>query len=191
MLNLTRIATTPDTRRIGEAIGFAGIDPREWIRLATVTAFDIDPDEGPFVDILMFASNQPDPIPERARVGSSYAGPGYGFYIPLQVDDEILVATPNGDENVGLVVVAKLWSPSDKPPANANSTDLILHLKADASINIEVSGAGKVRLGTAALTPPTGAVSLDGVVTGRGVDTFTGTNYGVLGNASTTVLAKR
>lgn len=55
----------------------------------------------------------------------------------------------------------------------------------DGSVQV-IPAAGKtIQLGDAGLTP------LDGVVTGRGVDSFTGSPYAVLGSASSVVLVKK
>lgn len=61
----------------------------------------------------------------------------------------------------------------------ARGSDTVLQIDIDG--NIRMGGPG-----IAALT-----ALLDGVVTARGIDPFTGATYGTLGNASTKVLAKK
>lgn len=64
-------------------------------------------------------------------------------------------------------------------------------VKIASRMDIILSAAGKVKLGGDNLTENPLVAGGDGVVTGRGIDPFTGTTYGLLGNASTVVLAKK
>ena len=50
---------------------------------------------------------------------------------------------------------------------------------------IRIAPDGSVEIGGTSLT-----ALLDGVVTARGIDPFTGSTYGALGNASAVVMAK-
>lgn len=102
-----------DTRRLGAAVAFPGIDPRHWISLAIVTAMEIDPVEGPFVSCTLLPTQQQ----VTARVGSGYAGGGFGDWCPIRVDDEVLIEAPDGEAMGGYIVTARLWSPADPPPA--------------------------------------------------------------------------
>lgn len=134
-----------DVARLAKAVERPGIDPRPWLSLAAVTAVVCD-DEGPLVDIQLL----PDDVSETARVGTLYAGPDYGIFMPLGVGDEVLVAAPQGDPNEGLVVIARLHSASDPPPpdvAASSGTDLVIHAKDGANINITVTGGGKITFG--------------------------------------------
>ena len=178
----SRITKGIDVNRVANALSRPGIDPRVWECLAFVTEFNID-EEGPFVDVLLM----PERIPETARVAAEYAGPGFGFYFPIEVDTEVIVTAPNGDPDEGLIVTKRLWSKSDPPPtdARANPQNIILHAKEGASINLVVSGGATINLGDSALA------ALDGVVTGQGIDSFTGATYFALGNASAVVKAKK
>lgn len=180
-----KVSSVPDVTRLAKAMSMPGIDPRPWIETAYVTAFHID-EEGPFVDIIMVVDGIP--TPETARVGSIYAGPGFGFYFPLDVDDEILVFAPGGNANAGLIALPRQWSKSDPPPESAMNepTNILLHAKEGANINLVVSGDAKINLGDTDLESLT-----DGIVTGQGVDSFSGSTYGALGNASDVVRAKK
>lgn len=128
--------------RLGAAVGRPGIDPRVWASMAVVTAFHADAG-GVYVDVMLL----PDEEPETARVGSIYAGPGYGIYAPIEVDSEVLVIAPHGDPDEGLVVAYVLWSPSDAPPAEAtesteaSESTVIVRAKDGARLRIITVGA--------------------------------------------------
>ena len=121
------------------------MDTRCWFCEAIVTAFKLDPDHGPFADIIILPSEQA----ETVRVGPFYAGPGFGFYAPLDVDDHVVVSFPDGDPDRGGVIVGRLWSQSDKPPslANDNDADVCLQVKKDTNLRIQVFGSGNVVIG--------------------------------------------
>jgi hypothetical protein len=104
----------------------------------------MDSNEGVFVDILLMPSRWQ----EVARVGQEYAGSGFGLHTPLQVDDEVLVAAPNGDPDNGLVVTRRLHSASDPPSKDAvdNPQDVVLVVKDGQSVRIITSGGGNVIL---------------------------------------------
>jgi hypothetical protein len=116
--------------------------------------------------------------------------------MPVEIDDEVLIAYPQGQTNEGGVIVARLWSKSDPTPAEAqsNPNDPVIHVKAGQTIRIVVENGGKVvidkngqgvELGQEGLGPN------DGVVHGSGIDPFTGISYTALGNTSSVVKAKK
>jgi hypothetical protein len=114
--------TTIDTARLGAGVSRPGIDPRLWFSLAIVTDVAVDPESGVYADLQLVPSGDK----ECARVPTSYGGPGYGAWMPLNVDDLVAVALPRGDSAGGPVVVARLWSGSDPPPVElgaANGAD--------------------------------------------------------------------
>jgi hypothetical protein len=145
MLKLTRKTGIPDTIRIAAAMRVPGIDPRTWVSYAVVTAVGVD-DEGAFADV----TTMPTHGQYTARVSSDYAGPGYGFYVPIGVDDEVVVEAPDGDPLNGLVVTGRMHSASDPLPddAQANPDDLVLVVKPGQSLRISVAGGGKVYVGS-------------------------------------------
>lgn len=106
-----RVSTSLDISKLGEALSRPGIDPRCWVSLATIEDIAIDPDEGIFVDVFVMPSRQV----LTARVMSPYIGDGYGLFFPLKVGDEVLVGWPSGDPMMGLCVLGRLFSPTDKP----------------------------------------------------------------------------
>ena len=179
-----------------------------------------DPEHGIFADVTFI----PSEIQETVLVGSGYAGDGFGVWAPLAVDDMVLVAVPGGDSNDGAVIISRLWTGLEKPPALAQGTtssqgmpDPSGHLSVrvepgkklqvqthegaievtaengaikitateGANIELKVTN-GKITLGGDGLTP-----LLDGAVTARGVDTFTGATFGALGVASSVVLVRK
>ena len=131
-----------DTRALGQAVSFAGIDPRNWVSLAYVTSLYIDPVEGPFVNVTLLPMN----AQFCARVGTAYAGSGFGDWCPIAVDDEVVVIAPDGEPAHGLIVVARLWSPSDSPPAILSSypNDRIIQARDDQNIWLLATGSGQL-----------------------------------------------
>lgn len=146
MLKRSRVSSTMDVQRLGQALARPGMDTRVWVSLARVVARAVDLDEGVFVDVEL----EPSGTRETARVAPVYAGNGFGLYAPLKVDDEVLVAIPNGDFDLGAVVLARLWNGDDKPPTDAregssgmeSSDDLVLRVEQDHAVKVRVSGSG-------------------------------------------------
>lgn len=141
----SRISTKPDMARVSKAVERPGIDPRVWVCTGYVEALGID-EEGPFVDVTCMPTEEVKPC----RLASIYTGPGYGFYFPVEKDDEVLVFAPNGDPNAGLVALPGTWSKSDPPPQDMidEPTNLHLYAKEGVNINVTVSGGGTVKLGS-------------------------------------------
>jgi hypothetical protein len=122
------------------------MDTRCWVCVAIVKAFKLDPDEGAFADVMLMPSMEE----ETVRVGSFYAGPGFGFYAPLEKDDEVVVSFPNGNPDAGGVIVGRLWSRSDQPAATAkdHDADVCLHVKEGTNLRVQTFGAGNLVLGS-------------------------------------------
>ena len=152
-----------DTRALGQAVSFAGIDPRNWVSLAYVTLLYIDPVEGPFVNVTLIPMN----AQFCARVGTAYAGSGFGDWCPVAVDDEVVVIAPDGEPAHGLIVVARLWSPSDSPPSimSSNPNDRTIQARDGQNLWLLATGQGQVNaLGDAINL---GATSTVGVSAGQ------------------------
>lgn len=135
-----RIGTQIDVGRVSRAVQRPGIDPRVWAARAFVSS-DVQIDEhGYFVDVTLMPGKEE----ETARIGCMYAGVGFGAYLPLERDDEVLVVAPYGTPQAGLVVVARLHSKSDPPPSEVKDrpADVMLLMKKDANIRIAVQGNG-------------------------------------------------
>jgi hypothetical protein len=77
---------------------------------------------GVFVSVYLMPSGHTD----TARLGSLHAGVGVGLMCPIRDGDEVLVEAPSGDPDEGLVIVAKLWSPSDPQPPGWNNDSVTL-----------------------------------------------------------------
>ncbi len=90
-----------------------------WLTLATVDEIGYDGAEGIFVDVTYVPSGEP----ETALLGGPYAGPNAGMYFPVSVGDTVLVAVPNGDTQMGPIIIQRIWSASDKPPEDAVDSD--------------------------------------------------------------------
>lgn len=141
----SRVSTTTDFGRLSASVERPGIDPREWVSLAIVTAVHVDPKHGPMADVILL----PSEAPGTARYGAPYAGGGFGAYFPLRVDDEVLVAAPSGNPTHGLVVEQCLWSAADAPPAAAvdHPDDVLVQARDGQSVRVVTTGAGEVFLG--------------------------------------------
>lgn len=144
MLYKSRASRTVDVQRMGQAVARPGMDTRRWMCEAIVEKFKLD-DEGAFADVVIL----PELEPETVRVGPFYAGPGFGFYAPLEKDDHVIISFPDGDPDRGGVVVARMWSKSDPPPdlAKNNDGDVCLVVKKDANLRIRTFGSGNIVVG--------------------------------------------
>lgn len=143
---------TPDMLRIGAAIERPGIDPRTWTTLAMVTAIDVTA-KGVYCDFTTLLG-----IEDTAAYAPIYGGAGYGLYLPLRVEDWVLVAVPEGDWNAGARIIARVWDEGDPPPdvVAAHPQDLALVVYPGSAIRIitnngpivlEANGSGLVKLG--------------------------------------------
>jgi len=148
MLKKTRVSSTPDFGRIANAVSRPGIDPRIWASLAVVRAVTVDPAEGVFADVTLL----PSQLESTARLGTEYAGSGFGAYFPLRVGDEVVVSLPSGDPAEGMVISKRVWSPSDPPPQDAinHPADVALTVQPGQSMRFLLSDGG-----TFAVTAPT------------------------------------
>jgi uncharacterized protein involved in type VI secretion and phage assembly len=145
-----------------------------------------------------------------ADVGSPYSGNGFGLVVAPQEGDTVLVCIPEGDTDVRPVIVARMWGPQEPAPADAAApndgatNDVVLrvengkHLRIftaqGGNVKITVQGQGNVDLVVDGGVVRLGAdthVPLDGVVTGRAFDPFTGQTHFALGNASSKVFARK
>jgi phage baseplate assembly protein gpV len=142
MGSIRRPGGTLDTRMLGQAVSFPGIDPRSWVSLGVVTAVNVANDGGPMVDLVTLPNNQT----ATARVGAPYGAGGFGDWCPIAVDDEVIVIAPDGEPAHGLVVVARLWCQADPVPdlAVANPLDRLIQAKPGQSIRIVTTNDGIV-----------------------------------------------
>lgn len=142
------LGNTLDLARLARAVSRPGIDPRYWVAYATLLSEPyIETRDGLqdiFVDVLIHPNEQID----TARVGAIYAGNGFGFYAPLHEGDEVVVVVPSGDADECMVVIQRMWSPSDPPPTelSANPQDVTLVVEPEKNLRITVKGGGNVVL---------------------------------------------
>lgn len=129
---------TRDLAKISKALERPGIDPRKFVELAIVTTVAVD-SNGVHADVLTS-----DGLPETAALVTPYGGPGYGFYGPIDLDDAILLAIPDGKYNAGARVVGRVWDAGSPPPeeVSAHPDDVALVVKPGQTIRIVVSGGG-------------------------------------------------
>lgn len=206
-----------DTQRLGEAIKGPGLDTRHWVSYGRVAVVgeDGEPDftdphavhiepAGVTVDVLLM----PALVPATCRYSGLQGGPACTVLSPIHPGDEVLVVLPDGEAANVPVIVAILTSDHSPLPVDQDGkpffrNDRLSIVANNIRVDIRTSGGARAQLqpdGSASVEVPpgktvqvgsTGLSSDDGVVTGQGIDTFTGLTYAKLGNASTTVLAKR
>lgn len=144
----SRVTSGIDVGRLSNAVSRPGIDPRVWVSYGVLLSEPyietIEGREDIIVDVLLLPTMQE----ETARVGAIYAGGGYGFYCPMHVDDEVLIAAPSGDPDEGLVVVQRLWSPAAVPPDAVieHPEDVTLVVQEGKNLRLTVQGGGNVVL---------------------------------------------
>ncbi len=145
MLSHTRVSTSPDIARMAAALSRPGIDPRTWCSLAVVDAVSFEAEHGYLVDVMLIGSDGAGAI-YPARVAAAYAGPGFGFFLPLEVDDEVVVVFSGGDPAAGLLIVGRTHDAGTPPPAEVadHQTDLLLLAKEGATVRIATQGGGNV-----------------------------------------------
>lgn len=206
-----------DFNRLAKAVGTPGIDPRTWVSygiVCTITddgepnftdpnAIFVAPD-GVWADVLLV----PVEVPVTARVQLGVGGTKAQINAPISPGDRVLVALPEGLMSDALVIVAIMNNQAAQLGLDSGGTPqfkndrlsifasgipvevmtkdgAVLRLEADGAASLSVPGSKKLQLGATDLQP------MDGVVTGRGIDSFTGSTYFVLGSASSVVLAKK
>lgn len=143
MLRRTRKGSIPDVGRLSAAVSRPGIDPRLWVSLAHARGeLVLDAEHGAFLDVTLLPSN----LEVTVRVPQSYAGAAFGEHEgEIHLDDEVLVAFPEGDPAAGGVLLGRFWSAADKPPADAvtNPGDHVRVMEADKSERLRLQGSGR------------------------------------------------
>lgn len=130
-----------DTRKIGEAVSYPGIDPRSFVSLAVVTKVSVE-ETGIICDVTLL----PSQVPESAMYAPIYGGGGYGLYAPIEVEQLVIVLAPEGDPNEGLRIIGRAWDAGEPPPKDVTDhpADFLLVVKQDASCRITTAGTGTV-----------------------------------------------
>lgn len=109
-----------DPSRLASLVSRPGIDPRVHLTLGVVDRVLVDPEHGVFADITYLLHEDND----TATVGTAYAGDRFGQHVPLQVEDTVLIAIPEGDTDAGPVIISRMWSAADKPFTEQQGTAL-------------------------------------------------------------------
>jgi hypothetical protein len=135
---------TADIQRIGEAMARPGMDTRVWASLAIVQHVKVDPTGGFLADVTLL----PGGNAETARVGCVMAGPASGCYLPLEVNDDVLVVAPYGTPDAGLVIVCRLWDRATHPPADAaaHPDDVLMQPPQGSTIRMITTGGGAIAI---------------------------------------------
>lgn len=145
MLTKSRVGRKMDTSRLGQSMARPGMDTRTWVSLAVALGESVvDPKTGVYVDVQLIPTGEK----YTARLGAIYAGNSFGLYAIIHQGDELLIAAPGGDPAEGLVVVQRLWTGADVPPANAQQApdELLLTVEPDKKLRIQVTGQGELHL---------------------------------------------
>jgi hypothetical protein len=133
-------------------------DKREWIGIGVVTATEMAKDRSVFrARVELFPDGR-----EVVAVCSSQGGvgPGAGSFMLCSVDDLVLTANANGDDD-SCYVIANLTSKDDKIPANAAPGVPVI--KARAGKKVWITSDTRINLSKTD-TAPTEAVVLGGVL---------------------------
>lgn len=99
-----------DQKQMGAAFGFPGIDPRVWCAWGIVQFIKIDA-AGPKADVAILPTGEI----ETVAIGGQH-GRGHGLYIPIQVDQLVMIEFREGDADAGGVIVGSRWDTGDPPP---------------------------------------------------------------------------
>jgi len=140
-----RVSSKMDTGRLAQAVSRPGIDPRAWVSLAVALGESkVDPKYGVFVNVQLMPTGEK----YTAVVASDYVGPGFGFYTPIHLHDDLIVVIPGGDPRLGVTVVKRLWTAADTPPAEAvlDPAEIMLVVEKDKNLRLKVTGSGKVEI---------------------------------------------
>ena len=131
-----------DVAKASQALSRPGIDPRKFVDLGIVTAVAVG-DDGVHVDVTTIEG-----IEETVTVSPPYAGPGYGIHFPIEPDDAVVIAMPDGKWNAGGRVVGGTWDRGSPPPSEVtdNPDDVVLVVKPGQSLRISVTGGGQVKI---------------------------------------------
>ena len=158
-------------------------DGRIWSTLGKVMKPDSANEHWQVKDgkILIEVETLPDSMDLTCRLGTSGFGGGGGLWAIPPVGSIVVVAVPDGEVEFMPTIVGVL--DNNAAPDRVSPDRVILV----SSVPVEIT-APKVILG-----PDPGDIieATDGVVTGQGLDPFTGQTYAALGNTSSKVFANK
>jgi hypothetical protein len=129
-----------DIAKIAAALERPGIDPRKFVDMAIVTAVAVGSD-GVHADIETVNN-----LPETVALAPPYSGSGFGLYLPVDVDDAVVIGMPDGQFNLGGRIIGRTWDTGTPPPSEAvdHPEDVALVVKPGQTIRIIVSGGGNI-----------------------------------------------
>lgn len=144
-----------DPSRLRSLVSGPGVDPRINLTLAEVDQLGFDSANGIYADVHLIPTGEN----ETCLVGGPYAGSSYGFWLPLQQGDLVVVAIPLGDPNHGPVIIARVWDGNTPPPSEAKADqqqdgadvpvqDVILRVQPGQKVRIIASGGADIDLVT-------------------------------------------
>lgn len=131
-----------DVAKISEGLSRPRIDPRKFVDVGIVDAVNVS-EAGVNADVTTMEG-----VPETAAYSPPYAGPGYGLHLPMDIDDAVVMVTPDGVSNAGLRIVGRTWDAGSPAPADVvdNPEDVVLVVKPGQSVRLIVTGGGHVVL---------------------------------------------
>lgn len=112
--NRSRLGVVPsrlDLASVSAGSAQPGNDPRQWVSIGIVGGDDAEAvvqfrtDLG---QVLVKVTLEPSKTPVYCRVGSQVAGAGEAEYHPFLQGDEVVVVIPEGYEDAGCVIIARL-----------------------------------------------------------------------------------
>ncbi len=140
----SRRSSSIDLSRLVAAVRGPNVDTRIWTSYGYAAGdSQVDSKHGVFVDVVLLPGGEA----MTAKVGSPYAGAGFGFYGgKIHKDDLLEISIPLGDPDEGAFVTARHWSAGFTPPQKAidNPDDLLLALEKDKKFRVVTSGEGTI-----------------------------------------------
>jgi hypothetical protein len=142
-----RARTGVDLGRLASAMQRPGADPRVNLSFGLVALLGFDTAQGIFADVKLLPTGE---IETCFVASGGYAGPSYGVWGPLQINDMVLVALPNGDPNAGPTIIARIWnggapphedfkSPDQDDGNDVPSNDYVIRVQPGQNIKVRVS----------------------------------------------------
>jgi hypothetical protein len=127
-------------RTASEVISTLGIDPRKWISVGTVTEVYND-ETGLYCDCEL-----PSGDIVRARVMVPYGAKSLGIELPYHQGDEVVIAFPEGDPDLA-IILGCLHNEENTKPDNDNNK-LLVKAKDNEPLEVVVPAGTKVKSNT-------------------------------------------
>jgi phage baseplate assembly protein gpV len=127
-------------RTASEAISTLGIDPRKWISVGTITEIYND-ETGLYCDCEL-----PTADLIRARVMVPYGGKSLGIELPYHQGDEVVIAFPEGDPDLAIILGCLHNEENTKP--NNNNEKLLIKAKDNEPLEVVAPAGTKIKSNT-------------------------------------------